>query len=151
MKTSLVEYLPKAEFDAIYGRVPRLAVDLIVRTPKGVVLVKRAIEPCKGQWHTPGGTVMFGESLVEAAHRIAKKELGVTINLGGLLGYFEYPQMAKNGYKGWPVSVVFEATVNGGQLRGSSEGEEIDYFITAPAGTIADQAKFLNQFVFKQK
>lgn len=148
MKSAAAHYLPKAEFDAIYGRVPRLAVDLIVRTPNGAILIKRGIEPCKGQWHTPGGTVMFGESLTDAAHRIAQKELGIKINLGKLIGYFEYPEMAADGYKGWPVSIVFEATIAGGEPQGSDQGEEINYFTSTPKNTIADQAKFLNEFVF---
>ena len=41
---------------------------------KKVYLTKRSIEPCKGLWHLPGGTVRFGESLTEAGKLTANKE-----------------------------------------------------------------------------
>ena len=141
-------FIPKAEFDAIYGRVPRLTVEVIVRTPKGVVLTKRSMEPCKGQWHIPGGTVRFGESLTDAVQRIATDELGITVKIVALLGYIEYPKMRASGYKGWPVGIAFETVIVGGQLRGSDQGEELGSFAKVPANTIAEQAEFLAQHVF---
>jgi len=60
--------LSQKEFDDIYSKVPRLTVEVIVKNRAGgILLTKRAIEPCKGQWHLPGGTVRFGESLLEAS------------------------------------------------------------------------------------
>ncbi len=140
--------IPKEEFDAIYARVPRLNVELIAYTPKGLLLTKRDIEPCKGMWHIPGGTVFFGESLKEALSRIAKGELGMAAEAGKLIGFIEYPQMAADGYKGWPVGIAFETKLKGGPKPGI-EGEEIGYFTEVPPNTIPDQEKFLNRFVFK--
>src|SRR5690349_15119817 len=55
------------EFDAIYSRVPRLTVEIIVPDGQGAVfLTKRAIAPFAGQWHLPGGTVYFAEPLLDA-------------------------------------------------------------------------------------
>ncbi len=146
--TSTKLYIPAAEFDTIYGRVPRLTVEIIIRATQGVVLTKRNIEPCKGQWHIPGGTVRFGESLPEAVQRVALDELGVTVKPGKLLGYIEYPRLLATGYKGWPVGIVFEVSIVGGELHGSEQGEEIGQFSAVPSGTIPDQAQFLNQHVF---
>jgi len=136
-------WIPEEEFDAIYTRVPRLTVELLVRTPKGVALTKRSIEPCKGQWHLPGGTVYFGETLIGAAKRVAMNELGVEINIGKQVGYLEYPLMNKAGYKGWPVGVEFEVTIVSGDITGSHQGEEVGFFNEIPPNTVADQAKFL--------
>jgi len=141
-------FLPKAEFDAIYAKVPRVTVEVIVRTDKGIVLSKRSIEPCIGQWHIPGGTVRFAEPLHDAVKRIAQDELGVTVAIDKLLGYIEYPQMLADGYKGWPVGITFETHIVAGELRGSDQGEEIGQFTQVPPHTISDQAAFLNMHVF---
>ncbi|MET1033232.1 MAG: NUDIX domain-containing protein [Candidatus Saccharimonadales bacterium] len=143
-------YIPRAEFDAIYGRVPRLTVEVIIRTTEGVILTKRSMEPCKGQWHIPGGTVRFGESLPQAVQRVAQEELGVVVTPGRLLGYIEYPDMRAAGYKGWPVGIAFEASIVGGELRGSEQGEEVKIFSETPPNTISEQAQFLDQQVFKK-
>lgn len=135
--------LPKAEFDSIFAKVPRLCVELIIRTPKGLLLTKRTIDPCKGQWHFPGGTLRFGETLTDAVQRVAQYELGIEVKINKLLGYLEYPQMNADGYKGWPVGVAFEVAIVSGEPRGSDQGEELGFFEEIPADTIVDQANFL--------
>jgi ADP-ribose pyrophosphatase YjhB (NUDIX family) len=138
-------YLPQAEFDAIYSRVPRLTVEVLIRTDEGTVLTKRSIEPCKGQWHIPGGTVYFGEPLEAAVQRIALAEVGVEVKVEKLLGYIEYRQMLADGYRGWPVGITFAAQITGGQIQGSPQGEEVGQFKELPASLIAEQAAFLAQ------
>ncbi len=141
-------YLPKAEFDAIFSKVPRLCVELIVRTPDGIVLTKRNIEPCKGQWHYPGGTVFFGEMVTDTVRRVAKDELGVGVKIDKLLGYKEYPKMFADGYKGWPVGIVFEVSVVSGELKNVDQADAIGYFKSVPENTIPDHADYLNKNVF---
>ena len=59
-------WLPKAEFDAIFSRVPRLSVEVVIYTPeRGVLLMLRDIPPNVGAWHIPGGTVLFGERVTD--------------------------------------------------------------------------------------
>jgi ADP-ribose pyrophosphatase YjhB (NUDIX family) len=103
--------LPKDEFDRIYSRVPRLTVEVVITAPqRGVLLSLRDIEPCKGMWHLPGGTVRFGERLVEAVARVACEELGVTVSVGQMLGYIEYPSHYNHGLD-CPVGVAFAAEI----------------------------------------
>ena len=45
----------------------------------GVLLVRRDIEPCRGQLALPGGYVDFSESLEEAARRELREETGVDL------------------------------------------------------------------------
>lgn len=71
--------LTKEEFDSIYSKVPRLTVELVIKDGDKILLTKRSIEPCRGLWHLPGGTVYFGESLLDAVKRIAKKELSIDV------------------------------------------------------------------------
>src|SRR6185295_8718349 len=68
-----VKRLAKKEFDAIYSLVPRLTVEVVVQTDAGIVLTRRAIEPAKGKWHIPGGTVFKGETLRQAVKRVARE------------------------------------------------------------------------------
>jgi ADP-ribose pyrophosphatase YjhB (NUDIX family) len=69
--------LPLKEFKYIYQRVPRLCVEVIVKTSKGVLLTLRDIPPFQGYWHLPGGTVLLGESLEAAIKRITNEETGL--------------------------------------------------------------------------
>jgi ADP-ribose pyrophosphatase YjhB (NUDIX family) len=98
--------LSKADFEAIYARVPRLCVELVMVEPGGVVLTRRSIAPDEGRWHVPGCTLRFGESLVDAAHRVACAETGVEVDDLEQLGVAEY---VFEGYTQWPVSVVYLA------------------------------------------
>ena len=61
-------------------------------------------------WHLPGGTVRFGEPLVEAVARVARDELALTVEVGDLLGYIEYPSHYENGLD-CPVGLAFAARI----------------------------------------
>jgi ADP-ribose pyrophosphatase YjhB (NUDIX family) len=102
-------WLPKEEFDWIFSRVPRLCVEVVISAPqRGVLLSRRDIPPNVGAWHIPGGTVLFAEPLVEAVKRVARDELGLTVAVGALLGYIEYPSHYNNGLDS-PVGLAFRA------------------------------------------
>jgi ADP-ribose pyrophosphatase YjhB (NUDIX family) len=97
------EPLTAEEFESIYSRVPRLTVDIVVRNSGGAVLLtKRTIPPCVGQWHLPGGTVRFGEALLDAVRRSAARELGIEVH-----------QAAPNGY----ISIIPAITCMGSTRR----------------------------------
>ena len=84
---------PQEEFDRIFSRVPRLTVELVIASDdRGVLLAMRDFGPCQGLWHLPGGTVRFGEPLVEAVKRVAQDELGVAVSAGETLGYIGVPK-----------------------------------------------------------
>jgi ADP-ribose pyrophosphatase YjhB (NUDIX family) len=103
------EPLPKDEFDRIFSKVPRLTVEVLITSEeRGVLLALRDVDPCRGMWNLPGGTVRFGERLVEAVRRVAADELGVSVRAGPLLGYIEYPSHYENGLDS-PVGLVFRA------------------------------------------
>lgn len=86
--------VPADEWATIVRNVPIVSIDLVVfaphRTGDGVVLAKRENEPAKGRWFVPGGRVQKGERLVEAAHRVARAELGVAVDVERLLGVYEH-------------------------------------------------------------
>ena len=69
-----------------------LVVDVVIRTPRGVVLIKRRNEPYKGRWALPGGFVRYGEMVEDAAAREAEEETGLRVKLGKLVGIYSDPK-----------------------------------------------------------
>lgn len=135
--------LTQEEFNNIYSKVPRLTVEIIVKNPRNeIYLTKRAIEPCKGQWHLPGGTVRFGEPLVSAVQRIAARELGIVIKDVKLVGYTEYPSHYLNGLDS-PVGITFEVVEYTGDVEINSEASNSGWFSNIPPNIHAEQDTFL--------
>jgi ADP-ribose pyrophosphatase YjhB (NUDIX family) len=135
--------LSPAEFDAIYSRVPRLTVEIIVRDGQGAVfLTKRAIAPCAGQWHLPGGTVYFAEPVLEAVRRIARRELGIEVQDAKDNGYIEYPSHYLNGLDS-PVGIVFEVSAYLGAVHARADADDGRWFRRVPENMHADQDEYL--------
>ena len=135
--------LSQAEFNDIYSKVPRLTVEiLIINKLDKVYLTQRSIEPCIGQWHLPGGTVRFGESLLEAAKRIASRELGISVLRASNVGYIEYPSHCLQNLDS-PVGIVFRVDEYGGTMALNLEASGGDWFSVIPRNMHADQDTFL--------
>ena len=134
--------LSEAEFWEIYRRVPRLTVEVVFAGADGVLLTRRAIDPCRGIWHLPGGTVRFGERLADAVARVARRELGLEVTECRMLGCIEYPSHYENGLD-CPVGIVFLVTRHSGKLEVSAEAEDHGWFRRLPAGMHPEQIRFL--------
>ncbi len=118
-----------------------LVVDVIIRTPGGVVLVKRRNEPYKGRWALPGGFVCYGERAEDAAAREVREETGLRVKLGKLVGVYSDP---KRDPRGHVVSVCFSARRAGGRLRASSDAQDVKIFKRIPWRDLAfDHARIL--------
>lgn len=136
-------WLPEEEFLAIYRRVPRLCVEVVIVSPqRGVLLALRDIPPNVGAWHIPGGTVLFGERLTDAVQRVARDEVGLEVRAAELLGYIEYPSHYENGLDS-PVGIAFRAEVVGGEPARESLPEGCSWFTRLPGGLYAEQREFL--------
>lgn len=134
--------LTKEEFDSIYTKVPRLTVEVIIQSEQGVALTKRSIEPCIGLWHLPGGTVYYGEPLIDTVKRIAKKELGITVKSMDMLGIIEYPEHVTSGY-GDPRGIAFLVIDYDGEFQVSDEADDIQWFKSVPELMHPHQDEFL--------
>lgn len=135
--------LSEAEFRAVYEKVPRLTVELLLRREDGAVLLtKRAGGPCKGLWHVPGGTVRFGERLREAVSRVARDELGVEVVTAEQVGVIEYPSHFEHGLDD-PVGIIFEVTAFDGEAAAHGEPCDAGWFTELPRPMHGDQDSFL--------
>ncbi len=131
--------LPQAEFDSIFSRVPRLTVEVvIVSAAHGVLLTLRTFGPCRGLWHIPGGTVRFGEPVLDAVARVARDELAMTVTARELLGYIEYPSHYERGLDS-PVGLAFATeTADEPPL-----GDTCRWFADLPEAMHDEQRQFL--------
>lgn len=133
------------EFHAIYSKVPRLSVEIIIKSDRGVLLSLRDIEPCKGLWHLPGGTVFFRERLKDAVARVAKRELGINVTKAELLGYIEYPSHYEHGLDS-PVGIAFEVEYTG-DIATNKEASKVGWFKQLPPNMHPDQDEFIKDKV----
>lgn len=138
--------LSQEEFTEIYSKVPRLTVEIIIKRNAKIFLTKRNIEPCKGMWHLPGGTVHFGEKLTQAVSRIAERELSIRVDNMKLLGYIEYPSHYEKGLDS-PVGMAFEVINYEGKLKPNSEAKNRGWFKDLPSEMHQEQQDFLKQYL----
>ena len=73
-----------------YPLEPRVGVGAITIKDGKVLLVKRGVEPSKGLWAIPGGTLKLGETIQECAAREILEETGVTIKVGDCVYVFDF-------------------------------------------------------------
>lgn len=71
-------------------KIPQVAVGAVVFRNGRVLLVKRKYNPAAGLWAIPGGRVLFGETLKDAAERELFEETSVRVKAGKPIYTFEY-------------------------------------------------------------
>jgi ADP-ribose pyrophosphatase YjhB (NUDIX family) len=135
--------LSEDEFRDIYKKVPRLTVEILLEKEGAVFLTLRDIEPCKGIWHMPGGTVRFGEKLTDAVTRVAEREIGIYVQSTKLLGYIEYPSHYEKGLDS-PVGIAFRITRYDGEPGARAEAKRAGWFKGLPEEMHAEQREFIN-------
>jgi len=91
--------IPSETYKIIQENVPIVCIDGIVKNDFGeYLLVKRLNEPLKDEYWIPGGRLLKNESLEQAIIRKMQEELGITVEIVGLIGFFEdfYPEAQVN-------------------------------------------------------
>lgn len=138
--------LPYKKFKEIYSLVPRLTVEVMILTPEGIVLTKRNIEPCVGQWHTPGGTILKGETIAQTIKRVAKSEVGVDVEIIRLLGVLEFNF---KGYFSQPIALAYLVKPKGGKLKFKldKQSTDIGVFSKLPDNTIKEHKLFIRKYL----
>ena len=136
-----IQKLPQKEFDEIYSKVPKIAIDVLVKTDKGVLLTKRSFGPWKGQWHIPGGSILYGEPIEDAIKRVAKTELNLNVKVIKKLGDIEWLDNFKE--KGHSISLVFLVDIVSGEIKLDKQATDYHFFKEIPINTIKEQREFL--------
>lgn len=102
-------------------RNPRLVVGTLPVRDGRVHLARRAIEPGAGRWSYPGGFLELGESAAEGARRETEEETRLLVEIGRLIGAYSRPHAAV-------VTLIYEATVVGGEVAPGQESSEVRAF-----------------------
>jgi ADP-ribose pyrophosphatase YjhB (NUDIX family) len=146
MKNETEEYpLTAEEFQTIYSKVPRITVEIVIKSNDGVLLTMRDIEPYKGSWHLPGGTVYFDESLSDAVKRVAKNELGVTVTSSKFIDYIEYRTHLQYSFDS-PIGMAFLVEFEG-EIVLDRQASEAKYFTEIPSNIVIEQGDFLRKIL----
>jgi ADP-ribose pyrophosphatase YjhB (NUDIX family) len=114
-----------------WGNAKPTACALVEREgPRGkeVLLVRRAIEPCKGMWDIPGGFLDLHETPEQAVRRELQEETGLHILVLGILGIWP-DQDPYGGEDQRTLNIVYAARVPfDAQARAGDDASAIGWF-----------------------
>lgn len=128
------EYIPQDVFREIVQWVPRVSVELVLEHNGAVLLAKRNNEPAKGEWFWPGTRLYKNETFEDCAHRVAREELGIDINICcqvGTFAHFWNTSKFDDVDSTHTVNVVFHAHPVGDSVNVALDEQHSEYkFIT---------------------
>jgi ADP-ribose pyrophosphatase YjhB (NUDIX family) len=107
-----IPHCPKCGFVA--WKNPLVATMVVVETPGGIVLCRRAIEPGQGLWCLPGGFVNEDEAPADAAARECQEEILARVEITSLLDAYHIVRGDGRGM----VGIAYTATLAGGESPG---------------------------------
>lgn len=124
------EYLPEEQYTEFLANMPEICVEVVLQHREAVLLARREIEPAKGEWFWPGSRLYKGERTRQAAHRVAREELGIEIELTDLFGVYSHfwdrsaqsPDVSRH-----TVNVVYRARPVEDEHRIKLDGQHDEY------------------------
>ncbi len=127
-------------------RNPLPTVDIIIETPKGIVLIKRKNPPYG--WALPGGFIEYGESAESAALREAREETNLDIR--DLRQFHTYSEPDRDP-RFHTISVVFIARAEG-IPRAGDDAEGVGLFTkeNLPEDIAFDHRRILEDYFNSQ-
>jgi ADP-ribose pyrophosphatase YjhB (NUDIX family) len=102
-------------------------VSLLVEREGQILLVRRAIDPGRGQWSLPSGFVEWDESPEVAAARECAEETGLILSDLELLGVSHYT----DDFRGPGISLFYQGCVASGALLPGDDAAEARFFARA--------------------
>jgi ADP-ribose pyrophosphatase YjhB (NUDIX family) len=102
------------------------AASAIVTNERREILMQRRVD--NNFWALPGGTMDFGETIVQTAEREVREETGLDVRVDGIIGTFSDPRHLieySDGEVRQQFNICFHAILLGGELRSSNESKEV--------------------------
>lgn len=126
---------------------PYPAADVIIKSGKGVVLIRRKNFP--SGWAIPGGFINYGETAEQAAIRESREETGLDIENLKLFGVYSAPDRDPRFHT---ISIVFVAEGKG-KMKAGDDASRARIFTeeNLPDEIAFDHRKILEQFFKTQK
>ncbi|MCX5846860.1 MAG: NUDIX hydrolase [Deltaproteobacteria bacterium] len=108
-----------------YPEGPVVGVGAVVMKDGKVLLVKRGVDPNKGVWAIPGGSLKLGETLQEGAEREIMEETGITVRAKEPVYSFDFFESDSAGRVRFHYVVVdMMADYIGGEVQGADDALE---------------------------
>jgi ADP-ribose pyrophosphatase len=105
-----------------YPDQPIVGVGAVVIKDGKVLLVKRGVEPNKGLWAIPGGSLNLGETLQEGAEREILEETGIAIKAGEHFYCFDFFERDSSGRIRFHYVIVdMKADYLSGEVQGADD------------------------------
>lgn len=123
---------------------PIPSVTALIERQGGVLLVRRAVEPGKGDWCLPGGFIESGETITAAAAREVKEETNLDCRITGILDACS----DLDGFYGDVLVVCYRAEILGGELKAGDDAMDLGFFKedNLPRLAFRCHARFLEKF-----
>jgi len=132
--------LPIERYRAAMEDMPIVTVDVIFLNPDKtkILLGKRTNEPYAGQFYSFGGRLYKNEDFLDAAYRIAKQEVGVSLlpqalTFAGILNEINDSSIFE-GVNYHTVDVYFVCSIEDESVQPDSQHSEIGWFSVDDAG-----------------
>lgn len=123
--------------EKIYYENPTPVVAVVARDDKGrILLIKRKIEPGKGEWALPSGFMEIEETPTQAALRELAEETGLEGKYKKLIGVYSN----KSEIHGYLVTIIYEVEIIGGNLCAGDDAEEAEFFTVDQIPPLAFQS-----------
>lgn len=127
----------------VFGNPASVAAGLVVDRVGQILLVRRAIEPCAGQWALPAGYQEIDEELPSTARREVREEAGVEVDVVQLLDLHYVAHVGRR-----PANVAFFLCRQiGGALKAGDDALGARWFPLAqlPAEMAFDNGVWIRQ------
>jgi ADP-ribose pyrophosphatase YjhB (NUDIX family) len=107
-----------------YSNPLPVAASVVLNEDREVLLIRRRIEPHRGEWCLPTGFAEVGETIEDAALRELEEEAGIVGKVFRLLT----ARSLKSDFYGDLLFVCFEVEAVGGEPRPGDDAEAVGYF-----------------------
>lgn len=108
----------------VYYQNPAPAAGAVIVKDECILLVKRSVEPARGDWCIPAGFTEWSEHPQQTAIRELKEETGLDITITSMFDIF----MGMDDPRTHAVLVLYHADIVGGELVAGDDADDARYF-----------------------